>query len=64
MEINHAPVFDRKKAISYYENKDGVSIKYVCTTEWISFTERVHIQSLAIATLDYTRILLPMMPKS
>jgi hypothetical protein len=36
MEINHAPVFDRKKAISYYENKDGVSIKYVCTTDLLA----------------------------
>ena len=34
--VKHAPVFDTKKAISYYENKDGVSIKYVCTTDLLA----------------------------
>ena len=34
--VKHAPVFDTKKAISYYENKDGVPIKYVCTTDLLA----------------------------
>jgi hypothetical protein len=33
MNIKHAPVFDQKKAKSYLENKDGVVIDYVCTTD-------------------------------
>ena len=33
MNIKHAPVFDKKKAKSYLENKDGVVIDYVCTTD-------------------------------
>ena len=34
--VKHVPVFDTKKAISYYENKDGVPIKYVCTTDLLA----------------------------
>lgn len=31
--VNHAPVFDTEKVVSIYEKKDGVPIKYVCTTD-------------------------------
>jgi hypothetical protein len=31
--INHAPRFDTEKIIEIYEKKDGVPIKYVCTTD-------------------------------
>jgi hypothetical protein len=31
--VKHAPVFDTEKAVRIYEKKDGVSIKYVCTTD-------------------------------
>jgi len=34
--VKHVPVFDTKKAISFYENKDGVPIKYVCTTDLLA----------------------------
>lgn len=30
--IHHRPHFDRKKVIALYEEKDGVPIKYVCTS--------------------------------
>jgi len=33
MNIKHAPVFDQKKAKSWLENRDGVVIDYVCTTD-------------------------------
>ena len=33
MDIKHAPVFDRDKIIEHYTKKDGVPIKYVCTTD-------------------------------
>jgi len=36
MEINHAPVFDIEKTIAIYEDKDGVPIKYVCTTDLLA----------------------------
>lgn len=32
MEIDHRPIFDTKKVIKHYEEKDGVPIKYVCTS--------------------------------
>ena len=31
--VKHAPVFDTEKVVSIYEKKDGVPIKYVCTTD-------------------------------
>jgi hypothetical protein len=34
--IKHAPVFNTDKVISHYENKDGVPIKYVCTTDLLA----------------------------
>ena len=33
MEIKHYPLFDTDKIIKHYEEKDGVDIKYVCTTD-------------------------------
>jgi len=33
MNINHNPVFDTAKVIKFYSEKDGVEIKYVCTTD-------------------------------
>jgi hypothetical protein len=34
MNINHAPLFNTEKVIAHYEQKDGVSITYVCTTDF------------------------------
>ena len=31
--IKHEPVFPTDKVIEHYEKKDGVSIKYICTTD-------------------------------
>lgn len=33
MDIHHRPQFDTSKVIEHYSNKDGVDIKYVCSTE-------------------------------
>jgi hypothetical protein len=33
MNINHRPQFDTKAVCEHYSVKDGVPIKYVCTTE-------------------------------
>ena len=33
MNIKHDPQFDTKKVIEHYEQKDSVSITYVCTTD-------------------------------
>tara|TARA_B110000977_G_scaffold12072_1_gene15468 strand:- start:2274 stop:2681 length:408 start_codon:yes stop_codon:yes gene_type:complete len=33
MDIKHPNIFDIDKVIEIYEKKDGVSIKYVCTTD-------------------------------
>ena len=33
MTIEHFPLFDTKKVIELYEEKDGVDIRYVCTTD-------------------------------
>jgi hypothetical protein len=32
MKINHSPIFDIKKVEEHYSEKDGVPIKYVCTS--------------------------------
>ena len=32
MNINHRPIFDTEKVIEHYSKKDGVNIKYVCTS--------------------------------
>ena len=32
MMINHEPIFDTKKVCELYSKKDGVPIKYVCTS--------------------------------
>lgn len=32
MKINHYPIFDIEKVIRHYSQKDGVAIKYVCTS--------------------------------
>lgn len=33
MNIEHFPLFDTKKVIELYEDKDNVTIKYICTTD-------------------------------
>ena len=33
MEINHEPLFDTAKVEELYTEKDGVEVKYVCTTD-------------------------------
>ena len=33
INIKHHPEFDIKKVIKHYEEKDGVPITYVCTTD-------------------------------
>ena len=33
MEINHDPLFDVEKVKQHYTEKDGVPVKYVCTTD-------------------------------
>ena len=33
MEINHEPMFDTAKVEQIYSEKDGVEVKYVCTTD-------------------------------
>jgi hypothetical protein len=32
MNIQHRPIFDREKIIEHYSGKDGVPVKYVCTS--------------------------------
>lgn len=32
MEIQHAPIFDTEKVCKIYSEKDGVDVKYVCTS--------------------------------
>lgn len=32
MNIVHRPIFDREKVIEHYSGKDGVPVKYVCTS--------------------------------
>lgn len=32
MMIKHEPIFETDKIVKHYEEKDGVPIKYVCTT--------------------------------
>ena len=36
MNIQHDPKFDTEKVIKIYEEKDGVDIRYVCTTDIIA----------------------------
>ena len=33
MNIQHSPLFNIKKAEELYTEKDGVEVKYVCTTD-------------------------------
>lgn len=33
MKIRHNPLFDTKKVEAHYTEKDGVPVKYVCTTD-------------------------------
>lgn len=32
MNIKHRPIFDTEKVIKHYEDKDGVPIRYICTS--------------------------------
>jgi hypothetical protein len=32
MNIRHRPIFETQEVIEHYSNKDGVDIKYVCTS--------------------------------
>ena len=34
--IKHAPIFNTEKVIKLYEEKDGVPITYVCTTDLVN----------------------------
>lgn len=36
MDIRHPTIFDKDKVIEIYEAKDGVDIKYVCTTDLLA----------------------------
>jgi hypothetical protein len=33
MKIHHEPLFDTKKVEAHYTEKDGVEVRYVCTTD-------------------------------
>lgn len=33
LNINHRPIFDTQKVCEHYSQKDGVPVKYVCTTD-------------------------------
>lgn len=33
MNVKHAPIFDTEKVEKLYSEKDGVPVKYVCTTD-------------------------------
>lgn len=33
MQIKHEPLFDTAKVVEHYSKKDGVEIKYVCTSD-------------------------------
>lgn len=33
MNIKHSPIFDVQKVTDHYTKKDGVNVKYVCTTD-------------------------------
>jgi hypothetical protein len=34
MNIKHKPIFNTDKVAAHYSEKDGVEIKYICTTEF------------------------------
>lgn len=36
MDIRHPTLFDKDKIIEHYSKKDGVEIKYVCTTDLLN----------------------------
>ena len=36
MDIRHPTVFDKDKVIEHYSKKDGVEVKYVCTTDLLN----------------------------
>ena len=36
MKIHHDPIFNTEAIIEHYERKDGVDVKYVCTTDLVS----------------------------
>jgi hypothetical protein len=65
MEIKHEPLFDTAKVEKLYSEKDGVPVKYVCTSATnmpimllISIIVLHRILSLAIATLVCIAILM------
>ena len=39
MNIKHAPIFDTKRVERLYSEKDGVPVKYICTTD-LSVSDR------------------------
>ena len=36
MDIKHPSIFDKDKVIEHYSKKDGVEVKYVCTTDLLN----------------------------
>jgi len=36
MQVKHNPLFNTEEVVRQYESKDGVAIKYVCTTDLIA----------------------------
>jgi hypothetical protein len=36
MDIRHPSIFDKDKVIEHYSKKDGVEVKYVCTTDLLN----------------------------
>jgi len=36
MDIRHPTIFDKDKVIEHYSKKDGVEVKYVCTTDLLN----------------------------
>lgn len=36
MDIRHPTIFDKDKVVEHYSKKDGVEVKYVCTTDLLN----------------------------
>lgn len=43
MKIHHRPIFDTEKVIKHYSEKDGVPIRYVCTSAINTGTHAVDV---------------------
>lgn len=67
MKVKHNPTVDIEKVCEIYSKRDGVPIKYVCTTDLRSSDAPVDIfyrstphPQLGIITLDYSLTICPM----